>query len=457
MSAPFVPGPPRPGHVLDGRYRLDEAIGSGGMAEVFRATDLQLDRAVALKIFRADASDPTTVARQHSEVRTLAALNHPGLVTVYDARIGRSDAGPSYLVMELVDGMTLSQRLTAGPMSAAEAARLGVSLAEALAFIHAGGLVHRDVKPANVLLKADGTAKLSDFGIARLIGADRMTRTNMVLGTAAYLSPEQARGAEVSTASDIYSLGLVLLESLTGRREFPGTAVESSVARLTRNPGVPAGMPEPWTPLLRSMTATDPAARPTAPEVAHSLATGTHTQVLAPGGPMPAPGGQAGATTVLPAAAAVPPPARTGGAQDTVIMAALPGADATGRRAAAAPVPVPAGSGRSGRGGRAALVALVAALVIIAAVLVVILVHRSNSGPATPTPSSSTRTTAPATTAPTTTAPTTTAPTTTAPTTTAPTTTAPTTTAPTTTAPTTTAPTTTAPTTTAPTTTAASG
>src|SRR6185437_6676062 len=141
----------------------------------------------------------------------------------------------------------------------------------ALAAVHSFGLVHRDIKPANILISTTGDVKLSDFGIARELEAERLTAAADVIGTAAYLSPEQARGAEVGPPTDVYALGLVLLESLTGRREYPGQAVESAVARLLRDPVIPENLPGSWPTLLRAMTQSDPAQRPTAADVEATL------------------------------------------------------------------------------------------------------------------------------------------------------------------------------------------
>ena len=203
---------------------------------------------------------------------------HPNLVAVYDAHLGSGadEAAPgplSYLVCEYVDGQSLAQRLDGGPLPAAEVAEIGIGVAQALAVLHVAGVVHRDVKPGNVLLEnSTGRAKLSDFGIARDLGTDPVTRTSDVIGTAPYLSPEQARGETVGCPSDIYSLGLVLLECLTGRREYDGEPIPAAVARLIRDPRVPADLPAPWPTLLRRMTSRDPDQRPTADEVAVILA-----------------------------------------------------------------------------------------------------------------------------------------------------------------------------------------
>lgn len=271
-AAPFV----GVGSVLGERYRLERILGDGGSATVFGGTDTLLRRQVAIKVFHTN-SDGTTQARREREIHLASGFVHPNLVAVYDAHLdSQADEGGgplSYLVCEYVDGPSLARRLDGGPLPAAQAAGIGIGVAQALAVLHIAGVVHRDVKPGNVLLE-NGTdrAKLSDFGIARDLGTDPVTRTSDVIGTAPYLSPEQARGETVGCPSDIYSLGLVLLECLTGRREYDGEPIPAAAARLIRDPRVPADLPAPWPTLLRRMTGPKPDQRPTADEVAVILA-----------------------------------------------------------------------------------------------------------------------------------------------------------------------------------------
>jgi serine/threonine protein kinase len=258
--------------VLSNRYRLIQQLGRGGMAQVWRGFDERMQRPVAIKVFDDDLDDPASVARQRAEIRALSDLSHPNLVAFLDARHvgeGVENGGePAYLVMELVEGPTLAQRLTLGPLSVGQVGEIARGVAAALAAAHSRGMVHRDVKPANILL-ARGAAgrlvpKLSDFGIAHRLGSGRITRTSMVVGTAAYLSPEQARGGTIGPPTDVYALGLVVLEALTGRRAYDGAPLEAAAARLLRAPAIPESLPAPWPSLLAAMTQLDPTARPSA-------------------------------------------------------------------------------------------------------------------------------------------------------------------------------------------------
>ncbi len=252
-------------------------VGRGGVATVYRATDQALGREVAVKVFRGaeGLDDP---ARRKSETALLASLTHPALVMLHDS-VREPASGREFLVMELVEGPNLRERLDAeGPLGADEAAAMTVELAEALHVIHTRGIVHRDVKPANVLLAPSPVptrawrAKLADFGIARLIDDARLTATGGLIGTPAYLAPEQVRGLGAGPGSDIYAFGLLLLESRTGHAAFPGPAIEAAGARLTRDPELPASLGTDWRELLAAMLAREPGDRPTALEVAVAAA-----------------------------------------------------------------------------------------------------------------------------------------------------------------------------------------
>ncbi|WP_051476779.1 serine/threonine-protein kinase [Arthrobacter sp. Br18] len=264
--------------VLGDRYALGVLIGQGGMASVYQATDELLGREVAVKVFRASSTTQNDAQRQHGEGKVLAGLNHPNLVTVFDIGTDTSTLHPqTYLVMELVRGTDLQRAKHQGPFASAPAATLGSGIADALADIHGRGIIHRDVKPGNILISNDENLhgrtryKLTDFGIARVLDESRLTGTGQSIGTAAYSSPEQARGGPVTSASDVYSLGLVLLETLTGVTAFPGPAAASAVARLHRDPDIPVTLGDPWVGLLTRMTAQDAAARPRAADVSATL------------------------------------------------------------------------------------------------------------------------------------------------------------------------------------------
>ncbi|WP_314225628.1 serine/threonine protein kinase [Streptomyces zaehneri] len=254
--------------ILAGRYRLDAIIGSGGAADVHRGFDLRLRRPVAVKLFRPNTGFDTEEAFL-SEAMILARLQHTGLVTAYDA--GRHD-GDAYLVMQLIEGRTLKARIAEGPLSPEATAALGGGLADALAHAHDAGIVHRDVKPSNVILDAFDHPHLTDFGISRLLDATTRTATGTLIGTAAYLSPEQVLGQPVGRPADVYALGLVLLECLTGRLEYDGGPLEAAIARLHRQPGLPCFLPAELAALLRDMTALDEQARPTARDCVLTLA-----------------------------------------------------------------------------------------------------------------------------------------------------------------------------------------
>jgi serine/threonine-protein kinase len=317
-----------PPQVLGERYEIESPLGRGGMATVYRARDTVLGRTVAVKILAERyARDARAVERFRREARAAGALNHPNVVAVYDT--GAED-GTHYIVMEHVEGRTLDELLGAGPLPADEAARIGVAVSNALEAAHEKGLVHRDVKPANIILTPEGGVKVADFGIARAVEADTLTQTGTVLGTAAYISPEQAKGDPVGPPSDLYSLGCVLYQMLTGRAPFRG---ESSMAvafqHVNERPvppskvaGVPAGVEAV---VLKAMAKKPKGRFPSAAAMAGALdeaASKLPAGVAAPAGPEevttePMKRAKAAATAPI----KTPPPPRGG---DTAVMTAPP-------------------------------------------------------------------------------------------------------------------------------------
>ncbi|MBD3942846.1 protein kinase [Microbacterium sp. NEAU-LLC] len=265
------------GELLDDRYLLRERIGEGGMARVYRADDTHLRRSVAVKVFREPTDGIDSVERALSETTLLASLSHHSLVTVFDARIGRDAV--SYLVMEHVDGITLRDLIARGPVDPRSVASIAIDIAEGLHVAHDHGVIHRDIKPSNVLLSAsprpgwEWRAKLGDFGIAYLMDSARVTTPGTIVGTMAYVAPEQARGDVPAPAADIYAFGLLLIEALTGARPFGDVeGIATVMARLSAAPEIPASLHPSWQGLLRGMTAIRPDDRPTALEVVQAAA-----------------------------------------------------------------------------------------------------------------------------------------------------------------------------------------
>jgi len=261
------------GTVLGDRYTLTERIAVGGMGEVWAATDTVLDRTVAVKLLHPALSQESDfVERFRAEARHTAALQHPNIATVFD--YGEDD-GTAYLVMELVVGQPLSQIIAErAPLSPKETIAILIQAAMALDAAHEGGVVHRDVKPANILVTPDGTAKLTDFGISRAVDSVPLTRTGQVLGTAQYLSPEQALGQSATASSDIYALGVVGHEMLTGERPFDtGSVVSTALAHVNQAPPpLPDTVPIGVRDVISAALAKDPADRPeSAAAMAHAL------------------------------------------------------------------------------------------------------------------------------------------------------------------------------------------
>jgi serine/threonine protein kinase len=223
------------GELIAGRYELEKLVGSGGMSNVFRAHDRLLERTVALKILHEQYTrDDDYVERFRREARAVAQLTHPNIVTVIDR--GEQD-GRQFIVFEFVEGENLKEVIAHGQVPVREAVGLALQVARALSFAHRRGLVHRDVKPQNVLLNEDGQAKVTDFGIARSLDVQGVTQTGTVLGTSDYIAPEQARGQKVDPKTDMYSLGAVLYELLTGDVPFAG---DNFVAVAMRHVNEPA-------------------------------------------------------------------------------------------------------------------------------------------------------------------------------------------------------------------------
>jgi serine/threonine-protein kinase len=224
------------GRLIGGRYRLIAPLGEGGMATLWRAMDEQLDREVAVKLLRPQfGNDPGFAARFKQEARSAGSLSHPNIVSVYDYGTD-AETGGQFIVMQLIDGQDLAAILEKnGPLKVDDAVRIAIGVASALEAAHRRGIVHRDVKPGNILIDHD--VKVTDFGIARAVAEASMTVTGTTLGSVHYFSPEQARGDEVTGQSDVYALGIVLYEMLTGRRPFEGdSAAGVALKRLTEDP-----------------------------------------------------------------------------------------------------------------------------------------------------------------------------------------------------------------------------
>ena len=264
-------------HLLGGRYRLSGRIAVGGMGEVWRGTDELLDRPVAVKLLSAaHATDEAFRARFRAEARYAASLSHPNIAQVFDYGETSSDeeapadlpSGGAYLVMELVPGEPLSALIARQErLPTTDTLRIVSQAADALAAAHEAGIVHRDIKPGNLLVTTDGTTKITDFGIARAMWAaqaSHLTQTGMVMGTASYVSPEQATGGTITSASDIYSLGVVAYECLTGTPPFTAeTPVAIAVAHMHRPvPPLPDDVPAPVAALVTNMLAKQPDERP---------------------------------------------------------------------------------------------------------------------------------------------------------------------------------------------------
>ncbi|MGE2688753.1 protein kinase domain-containing protein [Mycolicibacterium pulveris] len=256
---------PLAGTVLDGRYRVDTIIATGGMSAVYRGLDLRLDRPVAVKIMDSRyAGDTQFLTRFQREARAVARLKDPGLVAVYDQGL---DGQQPFLVMELVEGGTLRELLRErGPMPPHAAAAVLAPVLGGLAVAHQAGLIHRDIKPENVLISDDGDVKIADFGLVRAVADAKITSTSVILGTAAYLSPEQVSTGDAGPRSDVYAVGVLLFELLTGTTPFTGdSALAVAYQRMDNDVPMPStvisGVPAQFDELVLHATARDPAQR----------------------------------------------------------------------------------------------------------------------------------------------------------------------------------------------------
>jgi eukaryotic-like serine/threonine-protein kinase len=262
--------------LLLNRYQPLELLARGSTALVFRCRDEVLDRDVAVKHFNGFSVEGVEAFRE--EVRVLARLNHHGIVAINDAGIDRSspDEPHPFLVMEYVQGRTLRETLAERQLSMTEIGELAFEVAEALEYVHAQGVIHRDITPSNIMLVNYGTtssrtrARLTDFGIAIPVGTEQV-KGAPTKGTAAYISPEQARSLSLTPAADIYSLGLVILECFTREVAFPGDRVHSAMSRIDARPPIPDAVPDVWRGIIERMTASDPEARPSAAQAAKEI------------------------------------------------------------------------------------------------------------------------------------------------------------------------------------------
>lgn len=298
------------GYLIEERYRLDERIAAGGVGQVWRATDLLLGRPVAVKVLRPEYADhPDTLDRFRKEARNAGLLNHPHVAQVFD--YGPGGAGcPPYLVMEFVAGPSLADVLAPGPVPAAVALDVAAQTADGLSAAHRAGVVHRDVKPGNILIAPGGQVKVTDFGIAHAAGQAPVTGPGLVMGTAQYLAPERIAGSQGTPASDLYALGIVLHECLTGVPPFEGTSADVMAAHLYLPlPPLAAGVPAEVDALVGRLTVKDPAQRISdAAELAELAAR--LRDALAPGRLVPSTRGQhtgAGAAVADPVPSPIPP------------------------------------------------------------------------------------------------------------------------------------------------------
>nr|MBP8599431.1 serine/threonine protein kinase [Selenomonas sp.] len=262
--------------VLDQRYELQELIGGGGMADVYKARDLLLDRPVAVKILHEQfKSDTEFINRFHREAQAAARLSHPNIVNIFDVGV---TGEAHYIVMEYVPGSTLKDKIKQeGHLSVNASLRIASDIARALSHAHTNNLVHCDIKPHNILMMADGSAKVADFGIARAVTESTMTYSGNVVGSVHYFSPEQAKGTMITPKSDVYSLGVVLYEMLTGQLPFNGeTPVSIAMKHLQEEPVSVRQLDPSIPPVVEAIVSRamskDPAIRPGSDELVHDIA-----------------------------------------------------------------------------------------------------------------------------------------------------------------------------------------
>lgn len=368
-----------PGVTLSHRYRLTQRIAVGGMGEVWAADDIRLARVVACKILRPELTgDPEFLGRFRTEARITASLNHPGICAVYDyGEVSGADhylTGTAYLVMELISGESLSSVLSRlGRLSVGRTLDVLEQTGNALQQAHARALVHRDIKPGNLLITPGGQVKITDFGIAKVAHEAPVTRSGMVMGTAQYISPEQAAGRDASPASDIYSLGVVAYECLAGRLPFHSDNTVAIALAHVRDapPPLPDDIPPPVARLVMTMLAKDPAARfpngAVLARAANELRSGGGRETVPPRSSSPAPR----PTLVAPAVrtgTALPPPVRSAPVQNRPRPAAPP-------QRAPAPPPLPAGRSAAVPTRHTGLSVLLAVLVVILAGLVLVILN----------------------------------------------------------------------------------
>lgn len=390
-----------PGMLLSGRYRLGHRIAVGGMGEVWTADDIRLARIVALKILRPELTgDPEFVERFRTEARITASLNHPGIAAVYDYGEVTGGAGPyltgtAYLVMELIAGESLSAVLArTGRLSVPRTLDVLDQTGRALQQAHARSLVHRDIKPGNLLITPGGQVKITDFGIAKVVNQAPVTRMGMVMGTAQYISPEQAAGQEAVPASDIYSLGIVAYECLSGTLPFPNeNAVAMALAHVRDPPRpLPADVPPAIAALVMQMLVKDPAARfPNGAALAQSV--GQLRAGAAGSAPVSAPA-RTRAVPVTPATTNPPPGGRYSAPMTRVQPQPVPtprptpppaGRPANGPGTATRNRPVQQGGStprqtRRPASRRTGLSVLLAVMVLVLAVLVLLLINQMVGG-----------------------------------------------------------------------------